>query len=79
MGSETCPRPGRAGCSPRDEARQIAAKAELCQNQQRLRWLASIVESSDDAIVSKNLDGLITSWNRGAARTADHDWTRPVH
>jgi PAS domain S-box-containing protein len=48
---------------------ELQRQIEFANSQARERaLLASIVEFGDDAIVSKNLDGIITSWNRGAER-----------
>ena len=57
-------------------------EAALRESNEQLRRLASIVECSDDAIYSRSLDGIITSWNKGAEQifgyTAEEAIGKPI-
>ena len=52
----------------RDVTERKRLEAERARAQEAASQLVAIVESSEDAIIGKTLEGVVTSWNRGAQR-----------
>jgi two-component system, chemotaxis family, CheB/CheR fusion protein len=71
-----------ASCQLMGAVNMLVDLSDRQQSEESARRLASIVQSSDDAIVSKDLRGIISSWNEGAERlfgyTAEEAIGKPV-
>jgi PAS domain S-box-containing protein len=51
-----------------DKTTAKSPSAELQSGELAPYWLAAIIESAEDAVITKTLEGIITSWNPGAQR-----------
>jgi PAS domain S-box-containing protein len=57
--------------SPGQSLQELPLQLDTCEQrkaEEDQARLAAIVESSEDAIISKSLEGIVTSWNEGARR-----------
>jgi PAS domain S-box-containing protein len=56
-----------------DITERYEAELHIRESEARYRDLAAIVEFSEDAVLTKDLNGFITSWNDGARRLFGYD------
>jgi PAS domain S-box-containing protein len=65
-----------------DITERYEAERNIRESEARYRGIAAIVESSEDAVLTMSLEGIITNWNHGATRlfgyTADEVIGKPI-
>jgi len=57
-----------AGLARRRQLALIAVQRQMTDATQELRNFKAIVDHTDDAVISKNLQGVVKTWNRGAEK-----------